>query len=167
MYNFKFTLEDKDYIEFNKFYLFKHSKRGKRDVLTVRICAFVIFASASVFFLNRNLVLFALFLAGAVVVALLSKWFYAKQIEKQIAKIKKEGKLPYGQKVELSFREADFYHVSEQGESTVPYNALEAVVCGDDGSVYLFNSAMSAVIVPARAFENPQQAQEFMDFVNR
>lgn len=165
MYNFKFQLEDKDYIEFNKFYLLKYSKHGKRQLLVFRICTCLLLVVISAFFFNSHLLFSILLLVGAVVVVILSKWFYTKQIEKQVGKIKKEGKLPYGKNVKLIFRNTDFDQTSEQGKINSNYNALEAVVCGDDGAVYLFNSAMSGFIIPARAFESPQQLHEFMEFM--
>ena len=79
--------------------------------------------------------------------------------------MKKKGRLPFGQNVRIQFDSESFHESTEVGETIVKYSFLEKITEGSHG-IYVYFSAMQAVIIPHRAFETEQQKSEFLTFIN-
>ena len=98
-------------------------------------------------------------------------WFFVVKplfmlvMKLNIKLIKKDGRLPYGKDVLIQFNEDYFIENTNETESKVKYEIIEKIVCGMY-AIYIYISSIQAFIVPFSVFENEEQRNEFLEFVN-
>ncbi len=159
-----YTLTEQDYIDFN-LYTFKTSKTMKRGVLRQRIIGPVIFMAASRF-APRILDIpawFSYLIFGLASIA----WviYYPKKIEKHLVKtIKKrfeEGD-NHGLLAEtvLIMDEEGLHFQNDYNESFVKWSVVNKIE-ESESHIYLFNSSISAHIIPKMAFSSTNEMEEF------
>ncbi len=172
MYKFEYSLTDSDYIKFNIFHTF-NSKSGKKNMLTLRLIVPVI-----LFFIlfiplinkeNRDIIFFSstifIYLVSSIICFFLAKHFQIYFIKKMVKRIKKDGKLPYGKNNLIKFDQNFIYEVNDKIETKTKYTVLENIMV-DDNAIYIYFSAIQAYIIPFRVFENDEQKEAFLEFIN-
>ncbi|MCL2638604.1 MAG: YcxB family protein [Oscillospiraceae bacterium] len=174
MFEFKFKVTEKDYLDFNIFH-YENNPINKKSTKIIYIVTFTIFAA-----IVANLVLtaepedtlFALIfgivsLGVAIpVVLLIQKPFNKLFYRFNIYILKKSGKLPFDTDNSLKFADDDYTEVTPDTESKIKYSKIEKVLVSEN-AVYIFTSAMQAHIIPLSAFENEQQKEQFCAFINQ
>ncbi|MCL2215834.1 MAG: YcxB family protein [Defluviitaleaceae bacterium] len=171
MYSFAFNLEDSDYLEFNKFHFetapsHKRLERGALALMAIIVLAFYVRAVAQ----GANWLSMLISLIIVLGVVLLVFRFTSKPLtglilKLQIASIKKDGKLPFGKNVRLTFDEDSFVESTEVAETKTKYASVEKVAKGKT-AIYIYTGAMQAILLPLSAFENDEQQREFLNFIN-
>jgi len=171
-YKFEFTLDDSDYLEFNKFHA-KTSPSQRRSWLWMRFGVGLV-GPGVVWFLASNSentnslwVVSAVFIALYLPYVLLFDRIILEPTLKRILKnAKKEGKLSYSQKTVIRFDAEQIHQTSDSGEGTTPYHIIERIGKGKT-ALYIFIGAMQAIILPYHVFESEAQKQEFIEFIKR
>ena len=173
MYNFSYTLEDADYLEFNIFHFSAapSHKRFERWLVTFVTCAIAVMTIARIA-RDEALHVVTAIISGLIGVLL----FYTLLrltikpvtgliVRMQISLLKKDGKLPFGKNVQLVFSEDSFAETTEIAETKQKYAVVEKVMEGQR-AVYVYTGAMQALIIPLTAFESDEQKREFLSFIN-
>ena len=91
--------------------------------------------------------------------------FFTFLANREIKKLAKYGKLPYGKDNSLRFGEDFFVEIEDEVESKIKYTSIEKIVCSEH-TMYIFLSVLSAVILPFSAFKSDAQRSEFLAFIN-
>ena len=173
MYSFSYQLEDTDYLEFNKFHYSTAPghKRLERAVLAFAVIAsagftFLRFAGGDVYdFAAAAIAGFLVALIIFVILRLTFKPLTELILRMYIKSIKKDGKLPFGRNVQLTFEDDFFIESTEVAQTKQQYAVVEKVMEGQR-AVYIYTGAMQALIIPVSVFENNERKHEFLSFIN-
>jgi hypothetical protein len=170
MFEYNIILTEQDYITFNQYHM-SHSANGKKAILMFRLlmpiislCALLIFWIAEA---DPTLIL-----VEAIVLGLLSVYFFfyskkilMKSVIKTVAKLRKEGKLPFNQESTITFDETHILEKTDLNESKISYQMIEKIADMKD-AIYIYFSAMQAYIIPNSVFESDEHKKEFLDFMH-
>lgn len=149
--NYKLTEED--YIDFNVFHA-KHSQAVQKQVKLQRILVplmYIVLAVLATSFLDVPfLVLFIPLVAVAVLWFLFYPAYFYRLIKRNATKMMREGKndAVLGEHT-MIFTDQGLREISPKGEMSVSWSGIENYG-EDDSGFYLYNSGMSALIIPKR-----------------
>lgn len=170
MYQFKFTLSENDYLEFNKHHLL-NAPASKKMLLISRLIVPILFALLALLSLLSNddsivvIVKLIIYTLASIV------WFFnIKHINMRLLKfnmklLKKDGKLYYGKDVLFQFNEDFFIETSTDAETKLKYTSIERIEEGKN-ALYIYIGAIQAYMIPFSVFETTEQKNEFLDFIN-
>jgi len=171
MFQFNYTLSEKDYYDFNEYHLL-NSPMNKKGILFYCILLPVLLASMILFFWLRyqNFIQILIMIIAASILSALWILFLLKKLlllnmKSQIKRIKKLGKVVWGVETAVSFGEEFISDISELGESKFKYSVVEKIAVGKT-AVYVYIEALRALILPFPVFESEEQKQEFLSFIN-
>ena len=149
---YSITINDDDYLKFNLFYTCR-IYFGQRSLHSIRlffpiICVILLFS----FLLCGYDLLFILI--EVVLMSILSaiSFFRAPKVlkrimRKNIARMKKNGKLPYHAFSEIEFQDSMLVETFDQGEYRLNYTDIEQIYFEDE-YIYIFYTALQAFIIP-------------------
>lgn len=170
MFEFKITLDDGDYLLFNQYHLL-NSPVGKKNLMTFKmIIPFICFMFVAVIFIvNPD---FQLLLIEAILMTILSilwicysKKIVLKSMEKNLKKLKKEGRLPYSNEAIIKFDDESIHEISPNTENKTKYSLVEKIVVTEK-AIYIYFSSLQAYILPVTAFSEDVKKQQFLKFIN-
>ena len=170
MFHFRFTVTEKDYIEFNEFHAL-NSPHGKKSFNTWRFFVPIILAAffavilISSFTPETLIGAITLWAVVSGVWMLVSKPLYLMLIRNNINKMKKSGKLPYSKNVFFQFNEEYILEVTEESETKTKYSNIVNAVMGKS-AVYLYMNVAQGYIIPFTAFESEEQKAALIRFIN-
>ena len=169
MFDFSYSLDDTDYLEFNKFH-YKTAPASKRIMYATQ--AFVpvaLFIISILFFLNNRDI--PAFLMSVVIYTIISvAWVFSVkplatiQTKITIKNIKKDGRLPYSKTVQIQFDEENITVNSEEAKSEYKYSIIEKIAEGDS-AVYIYIGAIQAFIIPFSVFQTADRKNNFLEFI--
>lgn len=173
MYQFKYILNDKDYWEFNKYYI-SNARAGKIMLWIIRL--FIVIACINnIISTLKNPeeeydLMFAIILIFLYAIVAVIFFFIAKILILLITKIyiklmKKDGKLPYGSDVYMQFDDDFFVENTNETEIKTKYESVEKIVVYKNYT-YIYISSIQAFIIPSFVFETKEQKSEFLTFIN-
>lgn len=158
---YQINLNEKDYLQFNIFYA-THSKVGKHNIRMARL-AFPLVAAAAVFVFILADAAHGFIIAEAVILAIASVgWelylpkYMKKSIQKNIERIKADGKMPYHAHSEIEFLDAMIIERSYHGQIRVRREDIEAVY-EEAEYIYIFYGAAEALLIPKRCFSSDEK----------
>lgn len=170
-YRFQITLSEEDYFSFNIFHLLE-SPEGKKNLLRGRL----IFIGISVL-LCIGICLFVrndpqfvttyCFLFGSFVLVymLLLKKLHRRNIKRQIQRLIKQGKLPFGDPSTIEFFEETVVDSSVGQRLEVRYDALDKALIVNNEYIYLYTNAVTAIILPICQVRAQADMGEFLAFL--
>ena len=166
-YDFTFTLTEEDVYTFNKFHI-RNSPSGRRTINRLRIFlpAMLVLLAAVNSLMSRTRVL-PMVISGVLIVL----WFvfFGKFIDwsvrRGLKRVRRDGSLCSSKEVFLSFDENGMVEMIEGGNGQTDYSIFERVAY-DEYGVYLYNSAMTARVIPTRAFSSAGEKEQFIQFLN-
>ncbi|MFD1030235.1 YcxB family protein [Metaplanococcus flavidus] len=162
--NYKLTEED--YIDFNLFHA-KNSKAVKKQVTMQRVLVpvmYIILAFLGLVFLDMPfLFLFIPFLLMGILWFIFYPAYFYRLIKRNSTKMMREGK---NEGVlgahKMIFTEDGLREISPKGEMSISWSGIESF--GEDPSgFYLYNSGMSALIIPKKELGNSEEVSRFLD----
>ncbi len=170
LYKFNTNITDKDYLELNEFSLLK-TKEAKKRILLTRVVVTVIFAFFIVAvlisgeFTLPSIIISTILALSVIISQILHIPTLRRSIKANIKNLKKQGKLPYSPTAELEFYEDKLIETTPSSKSEVMYTQFEKVCVIGQKMIYLFNSSISAYLLPASAFNSKEQLNEFLEFI--
>jgi hypothetical protein len=171
MHQFKYTLSDNDYFEFNKHHLF-NAPANKGGLVAARLMVpaiFVVFLLLSLVFIGFDVSLFIGQVVGYTIISVawgfLVKPFYVFTLKKNIKTMKKHGKLPYVQDILICFDEDSVIETTPETETKMKYTKIERIA-ESNLAIYVYTSAAQAIILPFSVFESEKQRDDFRDFIH-
>ncbi len=170
MYRFHVTITPEIYTEFNV-YTSTKTAYGKEQIRKFRLIFSAIIAVLLVLTILRDGLSIATlfgFVPALIVWALfVGLWprILANSLKKSVKSMSKKGKLGYDPQAEFLFYDEHFEEVTSDQRTSIMYTKLERAVVRYGDVVYLYLDSMRAYILPASAFESPQQMAEFVQFL--
>ena len=80
--------------------------------------------------------------------------------------MEKDGKITPNQPTLLQFHNDFFTSTADGIETTIKYPNIEKIgIC--ENAIYIFITAVQAIIMPIHIFESDTQRSEFLDFINQ
>ena len=170
MFEFDFTVSEKDYIEFNRYHAQKSpaGKKSRRFAMMFVPAVFLIMIAVDYINGETDLMVPMLIVLGVlgVVMLLLSGPLMRWNATLSTKLMKKNGRLPYDSQVKLRFDDESIIEKTPMTEVKTSYAKLERIAVGPSG-VYLYNSAISAILIPNTAFTNAAQKYDFLQFMHQ
>ena len=170
MYQFNYSLTDKDYFDFNKYHMC-NAPAMKKMITGLRILLIALLFFSLLSSLRNHSDATSLLALIIVYTAVSVAWFFAVKpylvflTKINIKLIKKDGKLPYGKNVLINFEEDFFVEATNDTEIKGKYKSVEKIAVAGD-AIYIYISAMQAFILPISVFESTAQKNEFLEFIN-
>ncbi|MDR2865911.1 MAG: YcxB family protein [Methanomassiliicoccaceae archaeon] len=170
MYRFEYTASREDFLRFNEYHL-SNSPSGKRTILIFMLilpAIMLLFLILSL--INGNdaasiLFMVVIYAVISVIWILAVKRMIFRNFRRVIAKMEKEGKMPYGMRTVLQFEEDMMIESTDDTENKVRYSGIEKIGIGSD-MIYIYIGAIMAALVPLSAFRNDEEKDEFLRFIN-
>lgn len=152
-----YELGEDDFLAFNMSHM-QHSETVKKAINLQRYLTPILFMMIAFLFakLSDSSLIFALIVFGSLGVlwvAFYPKYFYRytrRQTMKMLQEGKNDGLLGHQQ---MLLSEEGFIYLTSNGENHIKWTGIKKII-EDDLYFYLYNSAVSAVILPKRAVEN-------------
>ena len=170
MFEFDYTITEKEYIDFNCYHAI-HSPAGKKTLLILFLVMPTIFLIQLIFDVSSGRTEYivgkaVLFAAYSGVWALILKPLMLLSVRVNTLLLKKNGKLPYDSQVELKFDEEFIYEKTSLTEIKMSYAKLERIAVGKTG-VYLYHTVLSAFVIPNNVFANEAQRYDFLQLIHQ
>lgn len=162
--NYKLTEED--YVDFNLFHA-KNSPAVQKQVTMQRIFVpllYIVLAFLAFTYLDMPsfLVLSVMFFIMGILWAIFYPAYFYRLIKRNAAKMMREGK---NEAVlgahKMIFTEDGLREVSPKGEMSISWSGIETFGEGESG-FYLYNSGMSALIIPKKELGNSAEVSSFL-----
>jgi Ca2+/Na+ antiporter len=161
----EYNLAAEDYIHFNLFHL-KHSKTSLKSLYLQRYLSPLFFILVSIVFAIMGDLHLLSTLIPFLVLSILWVIFYPKlfyrHVRKNVQKMFKEGKNEalLGEHTMILMEEG-FVESNSTGESKVKWSGIQEVK-EDEEYLYLYNSAVSAYIIPKRNLSNQLEIKNYI-----
>ena len=170
MFEFDYTVTEKDYIEFNRYHA-NHSPSGEksRRILTLIVPAILVIQLLIEIIGGKteNIVGMAIiYLLYSVFWVLIIGPILRLSVRMNTMFLKKNGKLPYDNEINLKFDEEFIYEKTRLTEIKMSYEKLERISAGKKG-VYLYHTVISAFLIPNNAFANAARKYDFLQFIHK
>lgn len=169
-YRINVNLTEEDYFEFNKFVQF-NAPAGKKNFTATRIIMsllpviVVILGRISTGFNTELLAEIILMIPLSVLVFFTFKpfvWFFTKI---QIKAMMKKGPL-YSSVSCIEFYDDHLIEYTSQKQTQSAYSTIKSVFIVNSQTAYIFENAVSAIIVPASVFSSAQEWNGFVEFLS-
>lgn len=166
MFSFNYELNDNDYYEYYRHHVFNAPANKKRMLVarTARPLLYLVLALLLGSIIEFSIISYVVFGTMAAAVLIFFKPLTNRRIKRQLARMKKAGKLPYAHDISVTFFEDYIEEKTEQGETKQNYSQLERVDSAET-AVCVYNSSVTASIIPNRAFRDNTEREEFISFV--
>lgn len=166
-YNFTFTLTEEDVYTFNRYHI-RNSPAGRKTVNRLRLffpAMLILVAAFNAVMLETRLLPLAL--SGALIILwfIFFNKFIDWSVRRSLKRAAKKGRLIDSQEVRVAFDEGGILEQVGESEAKADYSAFERVA-SDESGVYLYNSAMTARVIPRRAFTSPDEMAQFVQFLD-
>ena len=169
-FKFNIRLTDKDYLDFNKFWMLK-TPYGKKQISLSRKLLYLIFAIGILIllFMRDITVLTFITIGGFSIICLLFQAlmtkFFIWSLKAQIKTMKKSGKMPYSAEAVLEFDENSFTETTPENKSELKYSCIERVSIVGGKIVYIHVNNLMAFLLPFDSFESVEEYNRFFDFI--
>jgi len=169
-FKFNVNLTDKDYLDYNTFWMIK-SPYGKKQMLRIRLWIAVCIAIVSFgFLLNRNFSVSAwigvipfFILLG--IFQLLLNPFMVWILKDQVKSLRKKGKLGYSPNSEMEFFDDTFTETTSQTKSEQNYSSIERISVIQDRMIYIHVNTAMSYLLPASCFDYKEQYDAFLNLI--
>ncbi len=169
-FRFNINISDKDYLEYNKFWMIK-SPYGKKQIAQYRVILAIFFLVISfVYLIFRDFstdafigiipywILFA-------IVQLLFNSFFVWILKGQLKSLRKKGKMGYSPVAEMEFHEETFVETTPENKTEQKYTAIERVSVIADKVIYIHVNNVMSYILPRSCFESKENYDAFLEFI--
>ena len=168
MYQFTFTVDEKDYFDFNIYHAktvpsIKKIVRGLQIMLPVMLALMLLITYRTME--PRQLG----FLVTIYVISSVIWWFLVKPLYTGIMKMmlklmKKDGRMPFGKNCTIQFGEEVIFEKTEASEMKINYATVEKNMLNRN-ALYIYISSSQAFIIPFSAFSSDEQKSSFLCFL--
>lgn len=165
MFQWTYELSENDYYEFNRFHMY-HAPMSKKTVWVGRFLPPACYMLIAFVFFRATHSWTYVYTFGVVSIAFVL--FYRQicdaSLRRRLKRIKKHGKLPFESRVSLEATDDHIVERADSGEKKTCLAQCEYVLAGHS-AVYVYNSALSAYIIPNRVFRDEDEKNRFIRFI--
>ena len=169
-FKFNIRLTDKDYLDFNKFWMLK-TPYGKKQISLSRKLLYLIFAIGIfiVLFMGEITTQTYITIGGFVVLCLLFQAlmarFFILSLKIQIKTMKKSGKMPFSEESNMEFYDETFIEYTTENKNEHKYSAIDRVSVVGGQVIYIHLNNVMAYMLPFDSFESVEEYNRFFDFI--
>ena len=169
-FQFHVNLTDEDYLAFNIFHSFE-SQDGQKNIRKRRIILLsIIVLIVLCFVFSMGLTSFTVIyitLVGlfTLIYTLSFKKIITRNLKGQLRQQKKQGKLPFDPEATFELYDEEFAEYTELKRTEQSYQTIERICILNDKYIYLYNSSMSAYILPIPQIAQQVDLNELMRFL--
>lgn len=169
-YKFNVTLTDKDYLDFNIFWMIK-SPYGKKQMTKLRLVLIALFVSGgiTVMLLGDNSVHTYMSVGGLAIILLLFQIFMARfmawSLKCQLKSMKKNGKMAFTPKATLEFSDDVFIETTPDNKTEQKYTSVERISIISGNIIYIHINNIMAYLLPMSSFSSAEEFKKFIDFM--
>ena len=170
LFKLNIHLTENDYKAFNHFHSLE-SAQGKKAIRNGRIFFSVIMAClALLVFLPEGVTAFSLtyatlLLLGTVIYVAVFKKMVIRNLNSQIKKLKKTGKLPYDPVSNFEFHQDHMVEIAESSRTEQGYSCIERVCVLHDRYLLLYKNSVGAYILPMEQVKAQVDPDAFLAFL--
>ena len=171
LFKLNLNLTEDDYLNFNTFHTFE-SAYGKKTVIKTRIMFILIMALLEVYIIFAfgptplGIGYAALLLAFVVLYMVFFKKIVTRNINAQIKRLKKIGKLPFDPVSTLEFYEDKLVEVTPSSRTEQGYGVLERICVVKDRYILLYKSSVNAYKLPVAQIKEQLDQESFIAFLS-
>lgn len=171
-FHLNITLTEEDYLTFNIFHAME-TTAGKKTIRNSRILLISVMAVSIVLLV---LILGWTMLSGicvtllgllAVLYTIFGKRIIKHNIKEQISRLKKTGTLPFDTVAELAFYDDKIVEITANKRTELSYDALERICVVGNRYLYLYNSSVTAYIIPIPQLAGQLDEGAFWNFISQ
>ena len=172
LFQLNVNLNEDDYLAYNNFHAFE-SAYGKKMIQKTRfffILAMVILAILVVLILEWTTlsVLYAvLLLLFTLLYMMFLKKILRRNIKAQINRLKKTGKLPFDPISTFEFYEDKLVEITASSRTEQGYAVFERICVDKDRYIFLYNSSVTACILPVAQIKAQLNLENLVDFLSK
>lgn len=169
-FKFDIKLTDKDYFDYNKFWMLK-TPYGKKQLSLTRKILYLIFAIGIfiLLFMKEITALTYITIGGFAVICLLFQMlltrFFIWSLKVQIKTMKKSGKMPFSPESHMEFDDETFIEYTTENKNEHKYSAIDRVSVVGSKTVYIHLNNVMAYMLPFDSFESVEEYNRFFDFI--
>ena len=169
-FKFNIRLTDKDYLDFNKFWMLK-TPYGKKQISLSRKLLYLLFAIGIfiVLFMGEITTQTYITIGGFVVLCLLFQAlmarFFISSLKIQIKTMKKSGKMPFSEESNMEFYDETFIEYTPENKNEHKYSAIDRVSVVGGKAIYIHLNNILAYVLPFDSFESVEEYNRFFDFI--
>ena len=161
-------MNDNDYYEFNKYHVLE-GFAVKKSLFVLLNVFLLIFIGVLLIIEKQEWnefhgIMMAM-LITLFVLNMFSKKIRLKVMEAKIKRLKKSGKIFDETERTITFADDLITDKTQEAEAKLKYTTLERTAVGDK-AVYIYLTVNQAIIIPIRVFNNEQEQNDFLNFIN-
>ena len=170
MLEFNVVMNDDDYLEYNKFHMFKspygrRSTVGTQIMISVIMAIFVLVNLIRGSFSTESFVRAIPFVILLVLCLLCYKPLLMFFLKQQLKSYKKSGKMGYSPVSKITFYEDRFEEITETNKTEQSYSSIERISVVGEKYIYIHVNSIMAYIVPFSCIESREQYDELMSLL--
>lgn len=170
-FRFDIKVTEADYLEFNKFILFRSHYRTI-NMTRLRTCVLLVTCIVDILMLifqgisRESIFAVIVVTAVAAVFCLALPGYYVLCLKGIFQKMKKSGKLPYSPSSTVEFNEDGFVETTETSRDEQKYTAVERISIVGDEVIYIHMDAVKAYILPRTFLGSGAEYDSFVEFIS-
>ena len=170
LYQFDVTLSDKDYLDYNIFWMIK-SPYGRKQMLKFRLLIVTIFVVLALISLVSGdfapqafltLIPYAIML---LLVQLLFNSIFILTLKAQMKALKKQGKMGYTPTATIAFFEDKFVESAATNTTEQAYTAIERISVMENRAIYIHVNNVMSYILPFSCFASDEEREALLAFL--
>jgi len=156
VFRFEYSLNDDDYLKFSE-YTLTNGAAWKRTVRLNRLSVFFVFMVFSViFWIVSSGYMVAVWgtvcsMSAAVIISVKIKSLIIAGLRSNVARLKKDGKLPYGKFGSVCFNDELITDTTPESQTKTGYQMVERIAVTAE-AIYVYISSTQAHIIPNGVF---------------
>ena len=169
-FQFNVNITDKDYLDYNKFWMLR-SHYGKKQMMGLRIVFAVIFGVyifISLYNGNFTVNSFISVIPTAILLIIFELLFsslFVFFLKGHLKSLKKKGKMGYSSSSVIDFYEDSFVETTPDNKTEQRYSSIERISIVDNKMIYIHVNNIMAYILPLSCFETKEQYDGFFEFI--
>lgn len=171
LFQLNINLSEEDYLAFNIFHSFE-SMHGKKAIRKSRLFfALAMIILAVLVMLVTGVTTFSVIYAAMLLLftslyMVFFKKIFTRNINAQIKRLKKIGKLPYDPISTLEFHEDKMAEISASKRTEHGYNIFERICIVKDRYIFMYHNSVGAYILPVEQLNTQLNQKDFVDFLS-
>ena len=169
-FRFNVTMDDKAYLEYNKFMLSK-SHYGKKSTNLLRITILFIMVIYVVVSLIISGFTLESFLSTVPLLACLAVLLFtvtlllSLSVKFALKHQKSTGKMAYSPESVIEFYDEAFVEITPENKTENKYIAIERISVIENKNIYIHINNVMSYVLPVSCFESIEQYNEFLEFL--
>ncbi len=170
MFKFDVNTTDKDYLDYNVFWMTR-SHYGKKQITNLRIFIAVLIAIYIAIMLFGGGFASGTFLSSLPLVMIFGFMFifmtkfFKWTVKASVKSLKKKGKMGYSSIAVIEFLDDVFIETTPENKTEQKYSSIERISLVDNKMIYIHVNNIMAYIIPFSCFESAEQYESFLSFI--